>query len=335
MSASAGLQVLGSVFHGKYCVTLPVPSSTPELPNSIIIVTGANGGLGFEASKHLSRLGVAKLIMAVRSLEKGEEAKREILKSTGRPETSIEVWDLDMESNTSISAFADRAANLPRLDGVLANAGIMTSIFTLSSGNEKSFNINVVATFFLFLLLLPKMRESEKKTGNACRFSIPNSALHHLAPLAELQEEENGSIIDRLNDPAISNMTGRYNLTKFLVVCMVREFAKKCSASEKGGCIINTPNPSFCRSNLARDERPAGFKLFQAAMARTAEEGSRVLVHGVLAGSETNGEYLANCKIESPSSHITSDWGQEVQGRFFKELLDKLEKLRPGISLVI
>ncbi|KAI1302247.1 NAD(P)-binding protein [Xylaria venustula] len=334
MSASAGLQVLGSVIHGKFCVTLPIPSETPELPSSIFIVTGANGGLGFEASKHLSRLGVGKLIMAVRNMEKGEEAKRIILASTGRPESSIDVWNLDMDSNASIEAFASRAADLPRLDGVLANAGIMTAKFSLSEGNEKSFNINVIATFLLYLLLLPKMRESEKKTGYACRFSIPNSALHYLAPLEELQPS-NRTIMDRLNDPETSNMAGRYNLTKLLVIYAVREFAKKCESSEKGRCIINTPNPSFCKSNLAHDERPAGFKVFQAVLARSTEEGSRVLVNGLLAGPETNGQFLVNCKVQTPSNHVTSDWGQEVQARFFKELVDKLDKIRPGVSSLL
>ncbi|KAI0409302.1 NAD(P)-binding protein [Xylaria palmicola] len=331
MPAPAGLRVLGSVAYGKFCVTLPIPSETPELPHSIVIVTGANGGLGFEASKHLSRLGVGKLIMAVRNADKGEEAKMRILASTERPESSIEVWDLDMDSNASIEAFANRVADLPRLDGVLANAGIMTTKFNLSEGNERSFNINVVGTFFLLLLLLPKMRESGKNTGSPCRFSIPNSALHYVAPLSELQPGDR-SIIDRLNDPKTSDMQGRYNLTKLLVVYLVREFAGRCQSSTKGTCIINTPNPSFCKSNLAQDERAAGYKVFEATMARSTEEGSRVLVNGLLAGSETNGHYLTNCKVQMPSSHVTSDWGQEVQVRFFNELLDKVDKIRPGIS---
>ncbi|KAI1330935.1 NAD(P)-binding protein [Xylariaceae sp. FL0255] len=321
------LKVLGIVLRGRYFVTLPIPTETKALSESTIIVTGANGGLGFESSKRLSQLGVRKLIMAVRSLNKGEVAKKKILETTGRPESSIDVWSLDMENYASIEAFANRASQLPRLDGVLANAGIMTFRFESSEGTEKSFNVNVIGTFLLYALLLPQMRESGKKTGNACRFSIPNSALHLIAPIQELKASDR-TIMDRLSDPKTSDMAGRYNLTKLLVVYVVRELAKR----NKGSCIVNTPSPSFCKSNLGNDERTAGFKVFQAVAARTGEEGSRTLVHGLLAGPETNGQYLNNCKIQTPSPHVTSDWGEEFQERFFDELLGKLESIRPGIS---
>jgi NAD(P)-dependent dehydrogenase (short-subunit alcohol dehydrogenase family) len=298
MSVGSALHGVGSVIYGKYFVTLPNPTSTPELSKSTIIVTGANSGLGFEASKHLLRLGVAKLIMAVRDIAKGEAAKKELLASTDRLESSIEVWPIDMDNYGSIKAFAGRASELPRLDGVLANAGLMTAQFSLSEGNEKNINVNVISTFLLYLLLLPKMRESQKLTGNTPRFSIPNSALHYLAPLDELQQG-NRSIMERLNDPETPHMAGRYNLSKLLVIYAVRECAERTKSSGKGPCIINTPNPSFCKSRLAKEsEGTAGFKVFESALARSTEEGSRALVHGLLAGPETNGQYLTNCKVQ-------------------------------------
>jgi NAD(P)-dependent dehydrogenase (short-subunit alcohol dehydrogenase family) len=304
MSAASALHGVGSVLYGKYFVTLPVPTGTPQLSESTIIITGANTGLGFEASKHLVRLGVGKLIMGVRSLTKGEAAKKALLASapvnrTKSSRSTIEVWPIDMDNYESIKAFASRASSeLPRLDGVLANAGLMTTNFALSEGNEKTLNVNVISTFLLYLLLLPKMRESEKQMGNVCRFTIPNSALHYSAPLTELQPSDR-SIINRLNDPKTSDMAGRYSLSKLLVIYAVREFTARSRASGKGGCIINTPNPSWCKSNLAQESAgSASFKLFEMALARSTEEGSRALVHGILAGPETNGHYLANCKIQ-------------------------------------
>ncbi|KAI1814219.1 NAD(P)-binding protein [Poronia punctata] len=335
VSATSALHAVGAVVYGKYFVTVPVPKSTPQLADSTIVVTGANTGLGFEASKLLVQLGVGRLIMAVRDLGKGEAARKAILSSVPAHQeksSSIEVWPIDMDSYDSIKAFASRASELPRLDGVLANAGLMTTKFALSEGNEKMLNVNVISTFLLYLLLLPKMRESGKKTGNVPRFAIPNSTLHYVAPLAELQPADR-SILDRLNDPDTSDMAGRYNLSKFLVIYAVREFAARSKASGKGQCIINTPNPSFCKSNLARESAgSAGFKVFEAALARSTEEGGRILVHGILAGPETSGHFLANCKIQEPSCHVTGKWGQEVQQRFFDELMRKLDDIQPGIS---
>ncbi|KAF3063490.1 Retinol dehydrogenase 11 [Daldinia childiae] len=332
MSAFSALYGVSSVISSKIFVKLPVPSGNSELSNQTIVVTGANTGLGFEACLHLSRLGVGKLIMAVRTIAKGDDARKKILNSTGRPEFSIEVWPIDMDSYDSVKSFANRTSQLPRLDGVLANAGVMTSNFSLSEHNEKNLNVNVISTFLLYLLLLPKMRESSQNTGHVCRYAIPNSALHYIAPLAEL-DPNSPSIINRLNDPQKANMAGRYSLSKVLVLYAVREFAERTSSSGKGACIINTPNPSFCKSNLANESQGTrGFKIFEKLLARSTEEGSRVLVHGLLAGQETNGQYLSNCHVEVPAYHITGKWGQKVQKKFFGELMDKLEDIQPGIS---
>ena len=294
----SALHGLGSVIYGKVCVTVPMPTATTDLSDHIMIVTGSNSGLGFEATRHLSRLGVGKIIMAVRTLSKGEAAKKLILQSTGKPESSIEVWNIDMDSQDAVKAFAEQVSQLPRIDGILANAGIMTTQFTLSEGNERTLNVNVINTFLLFFLLLPLMRRSEQQTGNPCRFVIPNSALHYMAPTAELNEKET-TIFDRLNNQKRADMAGRYPLSKLLVLYIVREIAERTKSSSKGKFIINTPNPSWCRSDLSRDMESAGFKMAEKLLARTAEEGSRTLVHGVLTDESSHGHYLTNCHVQA------------------------------------
>ena len=49
------------------------PVVTADLTGRTVIVTGANMGLGFESAKHLARMNPKKLVIAVRSQEKGEE----------------------------------------------------------------------------------------------------------------------------------------------------------------------------------------------------------------------------------------------------------------------
>lgn len=293
------LQGVGAVLHGRIFVTLPIPTAGPEIGRQTFIVTGANTGLGFESCKHLSRLGAGTIIMAVRTLAKGEKAKQEILAITRRAESSIQIWDIDMDSYASIKKFATRASSLPRIDGVLANAGVMTSQFSLSEGLEKQLNVNVVSTFLLYILLLPKLRDSARATGNPCRFSIPNSALHYMAPVTELADRSKG-LMGRLSNPDTAIMAGnaRYNVSKLLVVYAVREFAARSAKNNTDSpyAIINTPNPSFCKSDLASESRSAAFNLGEKVMARSTEEGSRALVHAVLAGVESNGQYLNNCQ---------------------------------------
>ncbi|KAL7948116.1 hypothetical protein V8C42DRAFT_343076 [Trichoderma barbatum] len=330
----AAIRGFSSVIYGKVCVTLPIPTVSTDLSNQIMIVTGSNSGLGFESTRHLSRLGVGKIIMAVRTPSKGEAAKKEILKSTSQPESSIEVWSIDMDSQESIKAFAGRASLLPRLDGVLANAGIMTNQFNFSEESEKSLNVNVINTFLLFFLLLPSMRRSEEQTGNPCRFTIPNSALHYMAPLAELNLD-NRSILDVLNDPKKADMAGRYPLTKLLVLYAVRELAERTKSNNKSRFILNTPNPSYCKSDLTRETDSAGAKIFEKVLARTTEEGSRTLVHGLLTDETSHGQYLTNCHVQAPAKHVTNQWGQQVQKKFLDELIGKLDTISPGVSSIL
>lgn len=280
-------------------VSLPYPKADASLKEQTIIVTGSNTGLGLEASRHLVRLGVDKLIMGVRNLQKGEDARRDILASTKRKESCIEVWPLDMDNYDSVKSFASRAANLPRLDAVLANAGLLTPTFSLIAGNERMVATNVVSTFLLGLLILPKLGQSAEQFGTVPRFVIPNSALHYMVPLKELDVEE-GEIFTRLNDPKTSDMGTRYALSKLLVIYVVRELANRLKSSQKPLVIINTPNPSFCKSGLLRDtDVGLSTRMMEKLLARSTEMGSRALVNGVLSGVESNGQYLSNCHVQT------------------------------------
>lgn len=340
MSGFSAIYGVYTVVRGRYCVTLPIPAPDPALASQTFIVTGANTGLGYEACLHLARIGVGRLILAVRTVSKGEEAKQKILDAIvvngwrrDKQITPIEmdVWQLDMDSLPSIKTFAGRCTTeLDRIDGVLANAGIMTTKLEFSpdavspaSGQvdkyERTFQINILGTIYLYLLLLPAMRASASRTGSPCRFSIPNSALHYMAPTAELvagMKQQSGSgiqttkkttetqtpIIDGLNDATKANMAGRYPISKLLVLYAVRELASRSSSgitTKSKQIILNTPNPSGCHSDLTRElADDKATQVFQRYLSRTGEEGARTLVHGLLAGPETVGQYLSDCKIE-------------------------------------
>jgi len=172
-----------SFLYSQLFVKLPKP--TNDFSGQTIIVTGSNTGLGREAARHLSRLNAALVILAVRNQSKGEAAKQSILASTGRADTSIEVWDLDMQSYDSIKAFCAKANKLHRLDAVLENAGIMTKYFTMVAGYESTITTNVIGTFLLALGIMPKLRQSALEYKIEPRLSIVASDLHFLAKFPE------------------------------------------------------------------------------------------------------------------------------------------------------
>lgn len=100
-----------------------------------MIITGGNAGLGREVAKHVARLNAERLIIACRTVAKGEDARSYILAETGS-KSAIEVWQLDLGSFDSVKAFAERAKGLERLDAVLENAGVWPTKFELVEGNE-------------------------------------------------------------------------------------------------------------------------------------------------------------------------------------------------------
>lgn len=65
--------------------------------------------------------------------------------------------------------------------------------------------------------------------------------------------------------------------------------------------------------------------------ARSTEYGSRTLVHAASQGSESHGQYLSHCATAQPGPLVKGKDGEELQERVWKEVADKLEKIKPGI----
>lgn len=164
-------------------VTLPKP--TKRFTGQTIIVTGSNTGLGLEAARNLVQLDAAKVILAVRNIEKGNAAKSSIEATTGRQDV-VEVWELDLSRYGSVKAFAERAnKTLERLDVVVENAGVLTQNWAMAEDNEITITVNVVSTFLLALLLLPKLRETSAIFGKDVVLTFTGSFVHWITPFPE------------------------------------------------------------------------------------------------------------------------------------------------------
>ncbi|KIM23281.1 hypothetical protein M408DRAFT_27972 [Serendipita vermifera MAFF 305830] len=133
---------LSSLLWSAYERLWTLPTAVKDLSGRTVIITGANVGLGLEAAKSIYAMNPARSVLAVRSVSKGEDAKRAILFSTtkevslgqDRGETKLEVWELDLASFKSVKAFAERCINdLDRLDVLLNNAAIAIARWTTTA----------------------------------------------------------------------------------------------------------------------------------------------------------------------------------------------------------
>lgn len=166
------------------------PYPDHSFADQTIIVTGANVGLGFEAARHFYRLNCAKLILAVRTVSKGQAAKEDIVRTVKHRTDgaqAIEVWPLDLSSTASTLAFADRVgADLPRVDAIVENAGISTQVWSTVEGYESTIQVNVINTLLLALAVLPKLTETKRKfPGSSPHLEIVSSEVHRFTNFKE------------------------------------------------------------------------------------------------------------------------------------------------------
>lgn len=163
--------------------------TTPQYPTTdctgrTIIVTGANTGLGKEAARHMVRLNAERVIITSRTASKGEAAAKDIEATTGRKGV-VEVWDLDLENYDNVKAFAERVKTLKRLDAIIENAGKSTNNFTLVGEHESTITVNVVSTFLLALLVLPKLQETARIYNIVPNLTIISSDVHYFTSVSQ------------------------------------------------------------------------------------------------------------------------------------------------------
>lgn len=127
---------------------LPVVPTPRDCEGATYIVTGANTGLSYECSKHLVRLSAKRVILGVRTLRKGEEAKAKIEDETGR-KGMLEVWHLDLTSYNSVKEFAVKVSELDLIDEVIENAGVALDRYAITEGLETTLTVNDVSTMLL------------------------------------------------------------------------------------------------------------------------------------------------------------------------------------------
>lgn len=128
----------------------------PDQTGRVAVVTGANGGLGYETARALAAKG-ATVVMASRNQEKAKEAEKAILERI--PEAGLDPRSLDLASLASIQAFAQEVlSDHDSIDLLVNNAGVMaTAHMETADGFELQFGTNHLGHFALTAHLMPAL----------------------------------------------------------------------------------------------------------------------------------------------------------------------------------
>lgn len=279
-------------------IELPTKDRYPAVKGQCAIVTGSNTGLGLESARQLLDLDLSHLVMAVRTVAKGETAAVKL--RAAYPLAKIEVWPLDMESYDSIQAFVDDCSNkLPHIDMVILNAGLAAvhRAIVSSTGHERTVQVNHISTALLAILLLPVLKS--KSSGRSTpRITIVNSVTAHLCKFPNKDERP---LLKSFDDTDITpwDPNERYGVSKLISQLFIVRLAAEVSSDD---IVINMVDPGLTKSTgLARET--TGFlalavSIFLAIAGRPISRGAATYIDAVLGhGKESHGCFLMNCNI--------------------------------------
>jgi NAD(P)-dependent dehydrogenase (short-subunit alcohol dehydrogenase family) len=184
----------------------------PDQTGRTAVITGANTGLGYETAAALAGRG-ARVVLAVRNLEKGKQAVARITAAT--PGAEVELQELDLTSLESVRAAAARLrSGHDRIDLLINNAGVMyTPRSTTKDGFELQFGTNHLGHFAFTGLLLDRLLPVASRVVTVSSIGHRIRAAIHFD---DLQWERRYSRVGAYGQSKLANLLFTYELQRRL-----------------------------------------------------------------------------------------------------------------------
>jgi NAD(P)-dependent dehydrogenase (short-subunit alcohol dehydrogenase family) len=249
-------------------------SSISDQEDRVVIVTGASSGIGYETARVLADKN-ATVIIAVRSLEKGNAAANNI--KADHNNADLRVMELDLACLESVKTFADQfRRDYSRLDLLINNAGVMIPPYAKTAdGFELQLGTNHLGHFALTGLLLDVI------TGTTdSRIVNVSSDAHRYGKLdfADLTWEKRAYKAWRAyGDSKIANLYFTYQLGKKL-------------AEKSHRTIVAASHPGWTATEL---QRHSGlFRFFNRFFAQDIAMGALPTLYAAVGPQVDSGDYF-------------------------------------------
>jgi NAD(P)-dependent dehydrogenase (short-subunit alcohol dehydrogenase family) len=265
----------------------------PDQRGKLAVVTGANSGTGKAAATRLAAAG-ATVVLAVRTVAKGEQARADIL--AAHAAADVEVRRVDLADLVSVEEFADGLiADGRPLDLLLNNAGVMFPPVRheTADGFELQFGSNFLGPFALTVRLLPLLLQAPTprvvtmSSGQANRAKIN---------------------FDDLNWEKEYRPIPAYAQSKLADLLMSRQLAR--IATERGWSLLSLgAHPGNAATNIAAAGPTMGARpslLFRIAWKITpqqsAESGAEPMLYAATSPDAVQGGYYGpRCGLTGPA----------------------------------
>jgi len=292
-----------------------------DMTGKVVLITGANSGIGKEAAVALARLG-ATVVVGARHEQRGRKALNEIKRRSRVLDDRVTLVPLDLAKFRSIR---DAAATVldqhDRLDVLVNNAGgIISDRRVTEDGFEMMFGVNHLGHFLLTQLLLERLQQSAP-----ARIINVSSIAHHLAggmTFADLQHER------------FFNGTAVYNETKLANVLFTMELARRLEGT---GVVANCLHPGAVRSGFGAAGDTRGFERLILLLGKpfmvSSHRGAQPIIRlaALERYEEATGGYYVGGYLSRCAKHSASAAGRDPATA--RQLWDVSEALVAGVPV--
>ncbi|KFB38935.1 short-chain dehydrogenase [Anopheles sinensis] len=300
----------------------PCPNGN-TIPDRVIVVTGACGGIGREVCRELARRKAHQLVLGCRSTEQGA-ALKELLRREAA-ECRVEVLPLDLRSFDSVRRFVRQVQASHRAVDALVNcAGV---IFhppeRTPDGFEPHLQCNFLSHFLLTQLLRPNLARSPNGVGRVVNVSA------HGYTAGKIANRE-----DPLNLHLATPISGRdaFAHSKLAIVLASRILARKFAAGPQEdhstGVTVNCCSPGLVRGTDHLRHSPIMKALFAKVLTypwmwlfmKSPVQGAQTIVRLVTDPelAATSGEFFNDCERVELSEIAKDD---ELAERLYREAM--------------
>jgi NAD(P)-dependent dehydrogenase (short-subunit alcohol dehydrogenase family) len=267
------------------------PADLPDQTGRVVLVTGANSGLGFHTTLELARKG-ARVLMACRNPAKAEKALAMVRKEVSNP--SVELVQLDLASLDSVERAAeDVAGRVAHLDVLVNNAGIMAVPFgRTADGFEMQFGTNHLGHFALTGRLLPLLHKATEP-----RVVTVSSGAHVIGKMH----------FDDLTGDGNYQRWRRYGMSKLANLLFTSELHRRAG----GRLLAAAAHPGYAATHLQEGQGQAFFQTLMGignkVLAQSDSQGAWPQLYAAtmpdVLGDSYYGPHLLNLR-----GHPVSSW---------------------------
>ena len=238
------------------------PDRLASQAGKTFVITGANAGAGFEATKLLVSRG-AKVVMLCRNPAKAEAAIGETKRQS--PEADVPLVRLDLGSLASVrEAAATVIREVPKIDALICNAAIaqVATQEKTEDGFESQFGVNHLGHFLLCGLLIGRIAESGGRV-------VVVSSLAYRMNLKRIQFED-------LNFDGNYNAQNAYAQSKLAQTIFAYELQRRARHADRNVGVF-VCHPGAARTSLIREDASLPTRALWtllSPLAQSAEKGA-------------------------------------------------------------